>query len=104
MSVGLIYDGGTAILEGIGLKIRAGKAVSGDAEALNLDGTSLNQTAKIIKPVNYSVMNLWNFVRKSPLLVAGLAIGMGILVVYFFLVVWTGKKEGCIVEQEERWF
>lgn len=76
MSVGLIYDGGTAILEGISLKIRDGKAVTGDAEALSLDGANQEQVVQTIKPANYSISNFWLFIRKSPLLITGVAIGI----------------------------
>jgi hypothetical protein len=93
MSVGLIYEGGTAILEGIPLTIRQGKAVTGDVDVIILEDSSLNPNVQNISPANKSTTNFWGFVRENPILVFGTVLGIGILIVtYLGGVAWKKRR------------
>jgi hypothetical protein len=87
MSIGLIYDGGTAILENIDLKMRQGIAVAGGADILKQESQNLTPAVIKIRPAANVFGTLWLLLKDNQqsvleiLLVVGLIfiLGMGYL-------------------------
>jgi len=95
MNVGLIYDGGTAILEGVELRIRNGVAVKGDAETVIQKQTEASASVQTIQPVNYSLGEFWIFVRESQEIIMVILLITGFLfIVVMGLLIWRRKKTG----------
>lgn len=97
MSVGLIYEGGTAILEGIELRIRQGEAITGDAEALNQGALSLTPAVQNIKPAASTMSKIWLTVQENQVLTLSILLGVGLLFILVMgAMIWRkrgGRKD-----------
>ena len=97
MSVGLIYDGGTAILEGIELRIRQGEAITGDTQALNQGALSLTPAVQNIRPAASNLSRMWLTVQENQVLTLAILLGVGLLFILVMgYLVWrkrAGRKD-----------